>query len=235
MADHTRAGIAGRILPLAFYRRSDVVGISRDLLGKRLLTRIGGRTVTGGLIVETEAYGGAADRASHAFGNRRTRRTEVMFRAGGVAYVYLCYGMHALLNVVTGAEGVPDAVLIRALAPTHGLALMRRRRGRSRRDRALAGGPGCLARALGVTVRHSGVSLLGPDLWLEAGVSVPPERIEAGPRVGVAYAGPDARRPWRFRWREGAEGFRDQGSGSNDCSSSFQGSHQLLPATVPLS
>ncbi len=188
----------GRLLPPAFYRRADVVRIARDLLGCYLFTRLGAGRVTGGLIVETEAYGGSADRASHAYGNRRTRRTAVMYAAGGVAYVYLCYGLHALFNVITNEEGIPDAVLIRALLPTCGIKLMRRRRKPARDDR-LASGPGLLARALGIAVCHSGCSLAGPAIWLQAGPPVPDAAIRMGPRVGVAYAGPDASRPWRFR------------------------------------
>ena len=108
-------------LTLAFFRRPDVVQISRELLGKHLFSRIDGGAVTGGRIVETEAYDGPEDRASHAYGNRRTGRTDVMFRAGGVAYVYLCYGMHAMFNIVTGRAGAPQAILIRALEPMCGL------------------------------------------------------------------------------------------------------------------
>jgi len=117
------------LLPKSFYTRPDVVRISRELLGKFVFTRVRNR-VTGGMIIETEAYAGATDRASHAYGNRRTKRTEVMFHEGGVAYVYFCYGMHSLLNVVTNLEGIPDAVLIRALLPAGGIPLMLRRRGK---------------------------------------------------------------------------------------------------------
>ncbi|MFA5042540.1 MAG: DNA-3-methyladenine glycosylase [Kiritimatiellia bacterium] len=196
--------IVGRPLPLDFYRRADVVQIGRDLLGQYLFTRIGGRVVTGGRIVETEAYAGATDRASHAYGNRRTRRTAVMYETGGVAYVYLCYGLHALFNIITGGEGIPHAVLIRALEPTHGIPLMIARRHKARLDRTLAGGPGALAQALGITVRHSGQSLQGNTIWLEQGNALRPEEIVATARVGVDYAGADAKRPWRFRVRASA-------------------------------
>ncbi len=200
------SGLSARLLPASFYRRVDVVRVARELLGQRLMTRLGGRTLTGGLIAETEAYAGATDRASHAYGFRRTRRTAVMYAPGGVAYVYLCYGLHALFNVITAGAGVPHAVLIRALRPTHGVPLMMRRRHRTRLDGALAGGPGSLAQALGIGVRHSGVSLLGARIWIERGVRVPPGEIRTAPRVGVAYAGPDARRPWRFIWIRAQEG-----------------------------
>ncbi|MFH1968923.1 MAG: DNA-3-methyladenine glycosylase [Verrucomicrobiota bacterium] len=204
--------VVGEKLPAAFFRRPDVVRISRDLLGQYLFTRIGGRTVTGGRIVETEAYAGATDRASHAYGNRRTRRTAVMYEAGGVAYVYLCYGLHALFNIITSVEGIPHAVLIRALEPTHGIPVMLKRRRKVRLsspkrfaqaglDRTLTAGPGALAQALGITVRHSGQSLQGNEIWLEKGITIRPKQVVATTRVGVDYAGADAKLPWRFRVR----------------------------------
>lgn len=189
-------------LALEFYRRPDVVAIARELLGTYVLTRIGGSEVTGGRIVETEAYAGPEDRASHAHGNRRTERTETMFRAGGVAYVYLCYGLHSLLNVVTNIEGVPHAVLIRAIEPVIGVETMMARRGRRHLDRRVAGGPGMLTVALGVGLEHDGCSLKGNRLWLEdRGDRVAPDDVVAGTRIGVHYAGPDAALPWRFRIR----------------------------------
>lgn len=192
-------------LSLKFYRSPDVVSISRELLGKCLFTRVPGEGVTGGRIVETEAYAGPQDRASHAFGNRRTSRTEVMFHEGGVTYVFLCYGMHAMLNVVTGPVDLPHAILIRAIEPTRGLPLMLARCGRSRADRALAGGPGRLTRALGIDMTWNGLSLTGNRIWIEEGRGAAPRvDIAADPRVGVDYAGPDARLPWRFRIRGSA-------------------------------
>ncbi len=189
-------------LGLPFYQRSDVVAIAREMLGKYLLTRLGGEGVTGGRIVETEAYAGPEDRASHAHGNRRTARTETMFREGGVAYVYLCYGMHCLLNVVTHGEGVPHAVLIRAVEPRIGVKTMMARRKRAVLDRRVAGGPGLLTAALGVGLECNGCSLTGKGIWLEdRGDGVADNEVVAGPRVGVQYAGWDARLPWRFRIR----------------------------------
>jgi DNA-3-methyladenine glycosylase len=186
-----------------FYLRDDVVGVARQLLGKVLCTRADGQ-VTRAVITETEAYAGAADRASHAWGNRRTPRTEPMFAAGGTAYVFLCYGMHHLFNVVVGARGVPLAVLIRAGEPLAGTELMRQRRNRLRTGQPLLEGPACLAQALGITTADSGISLLGRRIWLEdRGFAVDPNDVLAGPRVGVAYAGADAARPYRFRLRPG--------------------------------
>ncbi len=188
-------------LGLDFFRRPDVARIGRELIGKMLCTRIGGAAVTTGMIVETEAYGGVDDRASHAFGGRRTDRTAVMYRAGGVAYVYLCYGLHCLFNIITNREEIPHAVLIRAVEPRRGVDVMLRRRGRARADRALAGGPGALCRALGIALRHNGMNLTGNVIWLEEGAPVPPSQVCRTPRIGVAYAGADAARLWRFSLR----------------------------------
>ncbi len=175
-----------------------MVDRARALLGKVLCTYWEGR-LTCGMITETEAYGGVADRASHSYGGRRTPRNEPMYAAGGVAYVYLCYGLHHLFNVVTGPEGTPTAVLIRAVEPLDGIEVMLRRRGKSRITPALTAGPGSLAQALGIRTHHSGLSLLHPPLWIEdRGIHVEPSQIAAGPRIGVAYAGDDAHRPWRF-------------------------------------
>ena len=177
----------------SFYQRSDVVQIARELVGKVLYSSMDGQ-VTAGMIVETEAYNGVVDRACHAFGGRRTARTEVMFRAGGVAYVYLCYGMHHLLNIVTGPQDMPQAVLIRALKPLEGLDVMLlRRKGKE----PLTSGPGTVAQALGITTKHSGVSLLGNTIWIEDhGIAIP--NIVTSPRIGVDYAGEDALLPYRF-------------------------------------
>ena len=186
-------------LPKSFYRRDDVVRIARDLLGKRLMTKMRG-SVTGGIITEAEAYAGVKDRASHAYGGRRTKRTETMYRAGGITYIYLCYGIHSLLNVVTNVEGEPDAVLIRAIAPAIGLPMMLRRRRKKKASPALAAGPGTLAEALGINTQHDTEDLCGSRIWLEdCGIAVQARDVVAGPRVGVDYAGPDAKRPWRFR------------------------------------
>ena len=185
-------------LPPGFYCRDDAVEVARDLLGKVLCTRLRGR-VTRAVITETEAYAGTGDRASHAYGGRRTARTEPMYAAGGTAYVYLCYGIHHLFNVVAGAAGDPLAVLVRAGAPFDGIDLMRRRRGAPKDDRNLLQGPGCLAQALGITTSLSGTSLLGDRVWIEdRGIGVEPGDVAAGPRVGVDYAGSDARLPYRF-------------------------------------
>lgn len=185
-------------LTRSFYLRDDVVQISRELLGKVLCSKING-AVTKALITETEAYAGVGDRASHAFRGRRTKRTEPMFADGGTAYVYLCYGIHHLFNVVTAEAGTPHAILIRAGRPLEGISLMQRRRGKRTVDKSLLAGPGSLAKALGITTRASGESLLGGKIWIEDhGIVVDPTLVREGPRVGVDYAGDDALRPYRF-------------------------------------
>lgn len=182
-------------LPRSFYTRSDVVRIARELLGKVLVTEFGERT--SGIITETEAYAGITDRASHAFGGRHTARTEVMYARGGTAYVYLCYGMHHLFNVVTHEEGTPHAVLIRAINPHEGLdAMSARRKGRPLRT----DGPALVCQALGISIAHTGLDLVSGLIRIEDhGFKPGKDAVIIGPRIGVEYAGEDARLPYRFR------------------------------------
>jgi len=188
----------GMLLDKTFYTRTDVVQIARELLGKVLVTNIDGKH-SAGMIVETEAYAGAGDKASHAYGNRRTRRTEVMFAEGGVAYVYLCYGIHHLLNVVTNIADVPHAVLIRGLEPLEGIDVMMERRAALVLKPSLTAGPGALSAAIGVTTKLSGVSLHGAEIQIEdRGIKVPGDSIVEATRVGVGYAAEDAYLPYRF-------------------------------------
>ncbi|MCC8408054.1 DNA-3-methyladenine glycosylase [Mucilaginibacter sp. UR6-1] len=185
-------------LPHSFYLTQDVVDISRNLLGKYLFTNIDG-LLTGGYIVETEAYNGIIDKASHAFGNRRTARTETMFQEGGRAYVYLCYGIHEMFNVVTAIDGVPHAVLIRAIVPVEGIDIMQLRRSMPVLKPNITAGPGSVAKALGISRKINAVSLLGDTIWIEdRGLSFNDEDVKAAPRIGIAYAGEDALLPYRF-------------------------------------
>lgn len=189
-------------LPLEFYLQEDVVQVSRDLLGKYLFTHFQGM-LTGGKIIETEAYRGPEDKASHAYGGRRTPRNEVMYHKGGICYVYICYGMHAMFNVVTHREGIPHAILIRAIEPEIGVEVMVSRRKKDTQTPALASGPGSLSQALGIAKIHNGLSLLGPHIWIEdRGVLVAESEIISGPRIGIDYAGEDAWLPWRFRLKK---------------------------------
>ncbi|MEO8147057.1 MAG: DNA-3-methyladenine glycosylase [Bacteroidia bacterium] len=185
-----------------FYQRNDVVQIAKELLGKYLFTRFDNVT-TGGMITETEAYNGIIDKASHAYNDRRTARTEIMYEAGGTAYVYLCYGIHSLFNVVTNVKDVPHAVLIRALHPTHGIKEILARRAMTEVKKNLAAGPGAVSQALGIHYSNSGLSLLGNKIWIEdRGVVI--SEIKTTPRIGVAYAKEDALLPYRFvatKWK----------------------------------
>lgn len=189
----------GKKLEKDFYLRPDVVQISKDLIGKFLYTSIDG-ALTGGMIVETEAYSGRNDKACHAHLNRRTKRTEIMYRDGGMAYVYLCYGIHYLFNITTNVEGLADAILIRAIEPVEGLRFMQERRNFFKNSPILTAGPGVVSKALGINKNHYGQSLLGETIWVEdKGTIIKQEEIQASPRVGVAYAGEHALLPWRFR------------------------------------
>lgn len=185
-------------LPASYYHSADVVTLSKDLIGKYLVTCIDGIT-TGGYIVETEAYNGAMDRASHAFGNRLTPRTKTMFMQGGVAYVYLCYGIHEMFNIVVAEEGVPHAILVRAINPTEGLEAMQVRRNMQVLKPTITMGPGSVAKALGISRTINAFDLTGGTIWIEdRGLSFPHDSIAAVPRVGVDYAGEDALLPYRF-------------------------------------
>jgi DNA-3-methyladenine glycosylase len=186
-------------LPLDFYRRNDVLSISRELLGKLLVTRWAG-TETIGRIVECEAYAGVMDKASHASGGRRTARNEVMYGPAGFSYVYLCYGIHHLFNIVTNEPGIPHAVLIRAVEPVKGIKHMLSRTGKEKTgDFTLTRGPGNVSKALGILTVHSGISLRSRELFVaDDGFIFPSGQITTSPRIGVEYAGSDANLPYRF-------------------------------------
>jgi DNA-3-methyladenine glycosylase len=193
------------LLNRSFYIREDVAGIAKELLGMYLVTRIDNK-LTSGMITETEAYAGVTDKASHAFGGRKTSRTEVMYLKGGIAYVYLCYGIHSLFNVVTNKQGIPHAILIRAILPTDGVDVMENRIGRAAGSRSFSGGPGNVAKALGIHYSMSGTDLCSTkagkfknSIWIEnRGILPVYSEILISPRIGVAYAGDDALLPYRF-------------------------------------
>ncbi|HEY6902450.1 MAG TPA: DNA-3-methyladenine glycosylase [Puia sp.] len=181
-----------------FYDRPSVVTVARDLLGKVLVTTFDGE-LTSGRIVEVEAYNGVVDRASHSYGGRRTRRTEVMYGAGGTAYVYLIYGIHHLFNVVTNKKDTPHAVLVRALEPLEGIETMLRRTGKRKLDYTLTRGPGNLSKALGLLTSHTGWLLSSDEIYIgDDGYRVRKAQIVATPRIGVDYAGEDKKLPYRF-------------------------------------
>ncbi|WP_295772586.1 DNA-3-methyladenine glycosylase [uncultured Mucilaginibacter sp.] len=185
-------------LPESFYLSNEVTSVARNLLGKYLLTCIDG-VVSGGYIVETEAYNGVVDKASHAYGNRLTPRTQTMFERGGIAYVYLCYGIHEMLNVVTSVEGQPHAVLIRAINPTEGIDALLYRRNMAVVKHNITAGPGSVGKALGITRKLNSVSFQSDTIWIEdRGLSFAEHEVAAVPRIGVAYAKEDALLPYRF-------------------------------------
>lgn len=187
-----------RKLPLHFYQSTDVNAIAKSLLGKVLSTYIDGK-LTSGIIVETEAYGGVTDKASHAYNGRFTNRTKVIYEPAGVTYVYQCYGIHFLLNIVTALKDVPHAVLIRALEPIAGIDTMMKRRGMETFKTTITKGPGALAKAMGIDMSLNKKDILSDEIWIsDNGTIFPPDQIVAGPRVGVDYAGEDALLPWRY-------------------------------------
>lgn len=188
-------------LPRDFYTRLNVLEVARDLLGKKLVVPNRNGSRVAGIIVETEAYRGPEDRASHAFNGRRTQRTETMYGIGGTAYVYFVYGMYNQFNVVTGVEDTPHAILVRAVEPIEGLDIMRRRR-RGRFEYELTSGPGRLCLAMGIDRKLDKADLLGGRVWIEEGVSISPRQIARGPRIGIDYAEEWASKPWRFWVRD---------------------------------
>ena len=185
-------------VPLSFYERKDVVKIAKELLGKIVVTNFDGK-VTSGRIVETEAYVALTDKASHSFGGKRTARNEHMYLAAGTAYIYICYGMHQMLNVVTNEKEIPDAVLIRALEPIEGIDIMLKRTGKSKADKTLTRGPGNVGKALGIFKHHSGLFLLDEQIYLlDDDKKIAEENIGISKRIGVESAGADALLPYRF-------------------------------------
>jgi DNA-3-methyladenine glycosylase len=191
-------GIEVRKLDNRFFSRQDVVRIARDLLGKILVTCFE-KKVTAGRIVETEAYSGIEDRASHAFGGRRTNRTEIMYHSAGTSYIYLCYGIHHLFNIVTNKEEIPHAILIRALEPLAGIETMLSRTGKKSLDFSLTRGPGNLSKAMGLSVTHTGKTLFEEEIYVaDDGFKPTGKDIVTTTRIGVDYAGPDSLLPYRF-------------------------------------
>lgn len=182
-------------LPLDFYLRKNVVLIAKQLLGKILVTKMDG-IITSGMIVETEAYS-YKERGSHAF-RGMTKRNEVMFDDGGIAYVYLCYGVHEMFNVVTNEKGTAEAILIRALQPMQGMETMMQRM-KTDSTKRITSGPGKLTKALGIDRTLNGKELNSNEIWIEdANIKIKPKEIVSSARIGIDYAGEDALLPWRF-------------------------------------
>lgn len=185
-------------LSLEFYRRDDTLKIASELLGKDLFTRIDEK-ICGGKIIETEAYCGPEDRGSHAFNDRRSPKNEMMYNSGGLVYMYICYGIHNMLNIVTGREGSSHAILIRAIEPHTGLDLMRERRNIFNKDQRLCQGPGALTEALGLTKKYNGFDILGDEIWIsDSEQSIPNNQIMSSARIGMNFEGHYKYIPWRF-------------------------------------
>ncbi len=183
------------MLSKSFFQRKNVVQIAKELLGKTIATVLNGQ-MTSGIIVETEAYS-FRERGCHAYLNKMTERNRVMFDDGGIAYVYLCYGIHNLFNVVTNKKDKAEAVLIRSLQPMRGEELMKERM-RTTLLKRITSGPGKLTKALGIDRTHNGKNLVSSDLWIEEGIPVAKKEIVSATRIGIDYAGEDAKLPWRF-------------------------------------
>lgn len=182
----------------SFYESDNVVELSRCMIGKVLCTLKDGN-YTSGIITETEAYCGRNDRACHANNGLRTNRNEVMYGPGGVAYVYLCYGIHHLFNIVTNREGLADAILVRAVEPLEGIEIMKQRRNALEKKKSIAAGPGMVSEALGITTDDSGCDLTNGNIWIEErNIATCVNKIHSSPRIGVDYAGDDAKKQWRF-------------------------------------
>jgi DNA-3-methyladenine glycosylase len=190
------------VLPLAFYQRPDVLTIAHELLGKHVFTRIDGE-LTGGRIVETEAYRHEGDPSITLHLQRKAKQAKALYQAGGHAYLYNVYRVHTLFNITTHDAAHPDAVLIRAIEPLHGIDVMLRRRGLATAARNLTAGPGVLSQALGLSPALNGELLTGPRVWIEdAGEVIADADVLASSRVGLEYAGEEAvALPWRFRVR----------------------------------
>jgi len=188
-------------IPLDYYQNTDTLKLAKDLIGKLIFTQIEKGRVCGGIITETEAYLGATDKASHAYNNRRTSRTETMYLPGGVAYIYLCYGIHHLFNIVSNKADIPHAILIRGVFPVLGKEIMMKNTGKS--NPYPLDGPGKLTKALGISTTHNSILLTGNTIWLEDHkIKISESDIMVTPRIGIDYAGEDAGLPYRFVVKE---------------------------------
>lgn len=186
-----------KLLPEEFYLNSNVCQVAKKLLGKKLCTNINGN-FTSGIIVETEAYQAPEDKASHAYNYRKTQRNNVMYNQGGIAYIYLCYGIHHLFNVVTNNEGVPHAVLVRAIEPVDGIDIILKRKNKSMLSKNLTSGPGALSAALGISTVFNGINLNSETIFIENNKEIEDSEIISCPRIGIDYAGEHSL--WNYRF-----------------------------------
>ncbi len=186
-------------LPASYYQQDDVVNIAKDLIGKKIVSNIN-EELTSGIITETEAYRGYDDKACHAHLGRFTDRTKIMYESGGVAYVYLCYGIHHLFNIITNSKNHADAILIRAVEPLDGVEVMLRRRKKEKLDKTLTSGPGNFSKAFALSKAHYGADLTGDEVWIEYNEEFRfrESEITTSKRIGIDYAEEDKNLPWRF-------------------------------------
>jgi len=184
------------ILKPEFFQSDDVVQLAKHLIGCRICTKIDGK-LTSGLVTETEAYAGKGDKACHAHLGKFTKRTAVMYQPGGVAYIYLCYGIHHLFNIVTNTKDNADAILIRAFEPDIGIKTMQYRRGKLKIEKSLTSGPGNVSQALGLSLNQNTRSVYSDEIWFEKKNFSPSNIVEAT-RIGIGYAEEDTNLPWRF-------------------------------------
>jgi len=184
-------------LPRSFYTHNDVLIIAKQLLGKTLCTNIK-QQLTKATITEVEAYCGRTDEGCHAYPNKKTDRTKVIYGPGGFAYVYICYGIHTMINVVTNKNGLANCILIRAVEPIEGKELAQQRRGLKKYDYKIATGPGCVGQAMGINIIHYGTDLLGDVIWVEDALALAKNEIGISQRVGMNFDGPDKFLPWRY-------------------------------------
>jgi len=192
-----------KIVSEDFYVSEDVVNIAKRLLGKIVISEVDSY-YTSGIIVETEAYRAPEDKASHAYGNKKTDRTITMFSKPGIAYIYLVYGFHHLFNVVTAPKDIAHAVLVRAVEPIEGIDTMLKRRKKDKVDPNLTNGPGKWTQAFGITTALNGMDITNEESLVRIysnGLEVAPEDIIESVRVGVDYAQEWAKKPWRFRMK----------------------------------
>ncbi len=190
-----------KCLKREFYKRNDTLLIAQELLGKLLVVPIENGERVSGIIVETEAYLGPEDRAAHSYGNLRTKRTEAMFAKGGIAYVFIVYGIYYQFNVVTGGIDRPHAVLIRAIEPIEGIEKMQERRAGQPLNN-LTNGPGKLTIAFGIDKSFNQADLCGGRVWIEERDLESGFEIACGTRIGIEYAGEWANRNYRY-WIKG--------------------------------
>jgi len=184
-------------LPRSFYANSNVLIVAEQLLGKILCTNIN-KQITKAIITEVEAYCGRTDEGCHAYPNKKTKRTEVMYGPGGYAYVYICYGIHTMLNIVTNTTGLANCILIRAVEPIEGKQYTQQRRKLKNYNYKIATGPGCVGQAMGINLTHYGADLCGNIIWIEDATNLTKKEIGISQRIGMNFDGPDKYLPWRF-------------------------------------